>query len=401
MDFITKLPKTSSGYDTIWVIVDRLTKSAHFLSMKKTDLMDRLTILYLKEVVSRHGVPVSIISDRDGRFISHCWQSLQKALGTRLDMSTAYHPQTDGQSMRAIQTLKDILRACVIDFGNGITQNHKECFMPWSNANLMIPVPLLQFFAQVRMKLLYVELVGELRSLDIEDLTVDADFHKIDSLASRLENLASNTTEDELVTYAINGLSDKCDHVAHVILNRVPFSNPEEVRSMLSLDETHMNRRNQSSSSSQISSSSPNALVAQSSSTRFQGLCMLASLVNIITRIIDIIMGIIIMAIMAIEFHILEARIIDGLTVFMVKVLILLNCATDHFLLRIISCFRPINYCCLNQPNKQAQLVNVCPQSDNNLMGLLLTVGLACPFLSKDGAMLILKTPHFPKHLAL
>ncbi|GJZ50194.1 hypothetical protein Tco_0604384 [Tanacetum coccineum] len=154
----------------------------------------------------------------------------------------------------------------------GITQNHKECFMPWCNANLMIPVPLLQFFAQVRMKLLYVELVGELRSLDIEDLTVDADFHKIDSLASRLENLASNTTEDELVTYAINGLSNKCDHVAHLILNRVPFSNPEEVRSMLSLDETHMNRRNQSSSSSQISSSSPNALVAQSSSTRFQAL---------------------------------------------------------------------------------------------------------------------------------
>ncbi|GJV65271.1 reverse transcriptase domain-containing protein [Tanacetum coccineum] len=70
MDFITKLPKTSSGHDTIWVIVDRLTKSAHFLPMKETDMMERLMILYLKEVVSRHGVPVSIIFDRDSRFTS-------------------------------------------------------------------------------------------------------------------------------------------------------------------------------------------------------------------------------------------------------------------------------------------------------------------------------------------
>ncbi|GJS60162.1 putative reverse transcriptase domain-containing protein [Tanacetum coccineum] len=92
MGFITKLPKTSSGYDTIWVIVDRLTKSAHFLPMKETDSMERLTILYMKEVVSRHGVPVSIISDRDDRFTSQFWQAFQKALGTHLDMtSKPYH----------------------------------------------------------------------------------------------------------------------------------------------------------------------------------------------------------------------------------------------------------------------------------------------------------------------
>jgi hypothetical protein len=75
--------------------------------------------LYLKEIVSRHGVPISIISDRDSRFTSNFWRSLQKALGTKLDMSTAYHPQTDGQSERTIQTLEDMLRACVIDFGKG------------------------------------------------------------------------------------------------------------------------------------------------------------------------------------------------------------------------------------------------------------------------------------------
>ncbi|GJZ44862.1 putative reverse transcriptase domain-containing protein [Tanacetum coccineum] len=111
MDFVTGLPRTSSGYDSIWVIVDRLTKSAHFLPMKKTDSMEKLTQLYLKEVVCRHGVPLSIISDRDSRFASGFWRSLQNALGTNLNMSTAYHPETDGQSERTIQTLEDMLRA--------------------------------------------------------------------------------------------------------------------------------------------------------------------------------------------------------------------------------------------------------------------------------------------------
>ncbi|GJS78305.1 putative reverse transcriptase domain-containing protein [Tanacetum coccineum] len=118
MDFVSRLSRTPSGFDTIWVIVDRLTKSAHFLPMKKTDSMEKLTRLYLKEIVCRHGVPVSIISDRDSHFTSNFWRSLQKALGTNLDMSTAYRPQTDGQSERTIQTLEDMLRACVIDFGN-------------------------------------------------------------------------------------------------------------------------------------------------------------------------------------------------------------------------------------------------------------------------------------------
>ncbi|GKB08662.1 putative reverse transcriptase domain-containing protein [Tanacetum coccineum] len=119
MDFVTKLPKSSQGYDTIWVIVDRLTKSAIFIPMKETDPLEKLARMYLKEVVTRHGIPVSIICDRDPRFASNFWRSLQKALGTSLDMSTAYHPQTDGQSERTIQTLEDMLRACVIDFGNG------------------------------------------------------------------------------------------------------------------------------------------------------------------------------------------------------------------------------------------------------------------------------------------
>ncbi|GJW55494.1 reverse transcriptase domain-containing protein [Tanacetum coccineum] len=119
MDFITKLPKTSNGHDTIWVIVDRLTKSAHFIPTRETDSMETLTRLYIKEIVSRHGVPISIISDRDSHFTSRFWKSLQSALGTQLDMSTTYHPETDGQSERTIQTLEDMLRACVIDFRKG------------------------------------------------------------------------------------------------------------------------------------------------------------------------------------------------------------------------------------------------------------------------------------------
>ncbi|GKF20519.1 putative reverse transcriptase domain-containing protein, partial [Tanacetum coccineum] len=119
MDFVTKLPTTTFGQDTIWVIVDRLIKSAHFLPMKEIGSMEKLTRQYLNEVVSRHEVPISIISDRDSKFTSHFWKSLNEALGTQLDMSTAYHPQTDGQSERTIQTLEDMLRACVMDLGKG------------------------------------------------------------------------------------------------------------------------------------------------------------------------------------------------------------------------------------------------------------------------------------------
>ncbi|GJR09471.1 putative reverse transcriptase domain-containing protein [Tanacetum coccineum] len=97
IDFFTKLPRTSSGHDTIDVIVDRMTKSAYFLPMCEAYKMDRLARLYLNEIVARHGVPISIISNHDSRFTSRFWQSMQEALGTNLDMSIPYHPQTDGE----------------------------------------------------------------------------------------------------------------------------------------------------------------------------------------------------------------------------------------------------------------------------------------------------------------
>nr|GEX51530.1 retrotransposable element Tf2 [Tanacetum cinerariifolium] len=112
-------PSGLLGYDTIWVIVDRLTKSAIFMPMREKDPLDKLARMYLKEVVMKHGIPVLIICDRDPRFSSNFWKSLQKALGRSLDMITVYHPETDGKSERTIQTLEDMLRAYVIDFGNG------------------------------------------------------------------------------------------------------------------------------------------------------------------------------------------------------------------------------------------------------------------------------------------
>ncbi|GKG45020.1 reverse transcriptase domain-containing protein, partial [Tanacetum coccineum] len=98
---------------------DRLTKSAHFLPIRDNDPLEKLARLYLNSIVARHGIPVSIICDHDGRFTSNFWRSFQKALGTDLSMSIAYHLETDGQSERTIQTLEDMLRACVIDFGKG------------------------------------------------------------------------------------------------------------------------------------------------------------------------------------------------------------------------------------------------------------------------------------------
>ncbi|GKD96980.1 putative reverse transcriptase domain-containing protein [Tanacetum coccineum] len=98
---------------------DNITMDFVMKLPRETDPLDKLVKMYLKEVVARHGIPVSIICDRDPRFASNFWKSLQKDLGTSLDMSTAYHPETDGQSKRTIQTLEDMLHACVIDFGKG------------------------------------------------------------------------------------------------------------------------------------------------------------------------------------------------------------------------------------------------------------------------------------------
>ena len=116
MDFVTGLPKEKRGNEAIWVVVDRLMKSALFLPTKMTDPVDKLAKLYVNEVIRLHGVPLSIVSNWDPRFTSRLWSRLQRALGTKVNLSTTFHPQTDGQSERTIQTLEDLIRSCVLEF---------------------------------------------------------------------------------------------------------------------------------------------------------------------------------------------------------------------------------------------------------------------------------------------
>ena len=116
MDFISGFPLTQRKHDSVWVIVDRLTKSTHFLPVRLDYSMDRLAELYVSEIFRLHGIPLSIVSNRDPQFTSRFWKELQSAFDTRLNFSTDFHPQTDGQIERVIQVLKDMLRGCVLDF---------------------------------------------------------------------------------------------------------------------------------------------------------------------------------------------------------------------------------------------------------------------------------------------
>ena len=117
MGFITGLPKSPKGNDAIWVIIDRLSKVAHFLPVRVDVTAAKLANLYTSRIVVLHGIPKKIISDRGSLFTSKFWTSFQTAMGTRLNFSTVFHPQTDGQTKRVNQVLEDMLRACVISFG--------------------------------------------------------------------------------------------------------------------------------------------------------------------------------------------------------------------------------------------------------------------------------------------
>lgn len=111
------LPRTRKGNESIRVIVDRLTKTAHFIPVRLNRTAASLAEIYMREIVRLHGVPSSIVCDRDPLFASNFWKAFQESLGTRLNLSTAYHPQTDGQTERVNQILEDLLWACVLDYG--------------------------------------------------------------------------------------------------------------------------------------------------------------------------------------------------------------------------------------------------------------------------------------------
>ncbi|WVZ89047.1 hypothetical protein U9M48_035506 [Paspalum notatum var. saurae] len=117
MDFIVGLPRTQKGYNSIWVVVDRLTKVAHFITVNTTYSGARLAELYISRIVCLHGVPKRIISDRGSQFTSRFWEQLHDSLDSKLRFSIAYHPQTDGQTERTNQILEDMLRACAIQYG--------------------------------------------------------------------------------------------------------------------------------------------------------------------------------------------------------------------------------------------------------------------------------------------
>ena len=116
MDFVVGLPQTQRSYDSLWVVVDMLTKSTRFITIKSTYSTDDYSRILIDEIVCRHGIPLSIISNQGAQFTSRFWRSFQKGLGTKVKLSTTFHAQTDGQVERTIQTLKDMLRACIIDF---------------------------------------------------------------------------------------------------------------------------------------------------------------------------------------------------------------------------------------------------------------------------------------------
>ncbi|WVZ89117.1 hypothetical protein U9M48_035569, partial [Paspalum notatum var. saurae] len=116
MDFIVGLPRTRKGYDSIWVVIDRFTKSAHFLPVKTTYQAKQNAELYISRIVSLHGVPQTITSDRGSLFVSRFWEQLQTTLGTNLIRSSTYHPQTSGQVERVNQILQDMLRACALTY---------------------------------------------------------------------------------------------------------------------------------------------------------------------------------------------------------------------------------------------------------------------------------------------
>ncbi|WVZ89621.1 LOW QUALITY PROTEIN: hypothetical protein U9M48_036000 [Paspalum notatum var. saurae] len=116
MDFVVGLPRTQKGYDSIWVIIDRFTKSAHFLPVKTVYRANTYAELYIAKIVSLHGVPRTITSDRGSVFVSRFWEQLQNALGTKLIHSSAYHPQTSGQVERVNQIVEDMLRACALTY---------------------------------------------------------------------------------------------------------------------------------------------------------------------------------------------------------------------------------------------------------------------------------------------
>jgi hypothetical protein len=134
MDFIVGLPRTRDGYDSIWVIVDRLTKVAHFIQVKTTYTGVKLVELYMSRIVCLHGIQKKIVSDRGTQFTSRFWENLHESMDTKLNFSSTYHPQTDGQTERTNQILEDMLRACALKHGGSWDKSFPYAEFAYNNS---------------------------------------------------------------------------------------------------------------------------------------------------------------------------------------------------------------------------------------------------------------------------
>ena len=133
-DFVTHLPTSRRQMDAVWVVVNRLMKSAHFIPICMTYSIFMLAQLYCDQIVRPYGVPREIVSDRDPRFTSTFWRLFQRELGTDTRFSTAYHPQTDGQTERTIQIFEDFLRSCLMDFGGSWEEHLPQVEFTYNNS---------------------------------------------------------------------------------------------------------------------------------------------------------------------------------------------------------------------------------------------------------------------------
>ncbi|XP_071918701.1 uncharacterized protein [Coffea arabica] len=206
MHFVTGLLRSQRGHDAVWVIVDRLTKSAHFLPVNMSYSLEKLAKLYTEEIMRLHGIPVSIVSDRDPRFVSRFWQKFQETLGTKLKLSTAYHPQTNGQSVRTIQTLEDMLKSCILDFGGSWSQYMTLAEFTYNNSyqSSIQMAPYEALYGRRCRSPIHWDEIGEKRVLDPTAIPwIEEAYEKVKLVRERLQ-----TAQSRQKSYADNRRKD-------------------------------------------------------------------------------------------------------------------------------------------------------------------------------------------------